>query len=156
MWPLRVSCRIWLSSAWRSCVLRLVRRMRLPIRMVGSMTAGSTMRQISASRQIVAEQHEQQKDRREQLAQEIGQNLRGRHLDLIDVVHDGRHQLAGGVGLEELRALLEDLFEDGVAQVGDAGEAGVADQVVAEVIADAFDEECQQQGVATMVQTLRA
>ena len=146
MWPLNVSCRIWLSSACRSCVRRLVRRMRRPMRMVGSMTAGSTTRLISASRQIVAEQHEEQEDGGEELAQQVGQDLRGGHLHFVDVVHDGRHQLAGGVRFEELRALLQDLVEDGVAQVGDAGEAGVADQVVAEVIADALEEEAPAAG----------
>ena len=45
---------------------------------------------------------------------------------------------------EELRALLQHLVEDRVAQVGDGGEAGVVDQVVAEVIADALDQEHRQ------------
>ena len=94
---------------------------------------------------IVAEEHVQQKDRGKELAQQVGQNLRSGHLDLIDVVHDGRHQLAGGVSLEELRALLQDLIEDRVAQSGDAGESGVTDQVVAQVIAEPLDEEGQQQ-----------
>ncbi len=52
---------------------------------------------------IVAEHHEQQTDGAENLAQQIRQDLRGGHLDLVDVVHDGRHQLAGGVRFEELR-----------------------------------------------------
>ena len=66
-------------------------------------------------------------------------------MDLVDVVHDRRHQLAGGVSLEEFGALLEHLIEDGIAQPGDAGKSGVAHQIVARVIANTLDEERQQQ-----------
>src|ERR1017187_8442402 len=86
----------------------------------------------------------QQENRYKKLAEEVGQNLRGGHLHLIDIVHDGRHQLAGGVRFEELGALFEHLVEDGVAQPRDAGESGVTDQVIADVVANSLDEEGHQ------------
>src|ERR1017187_1024024 len=94
---------------------------------------------------IDAEDAVQQENRDKKLAQEVGQYLRGGHLDFIDIVHDGRHQLAGGVRFEELGALFEHLIEDGVAQFGDAGKSRVADQVVAEIVANALDQERQQE-----------
>ena len=51
MWPLNVSCRIWLSSPCFSCVRRLVPRMRRPILRVGRMMKGRMTRLSSASRQ---------------------------------------------------------------------------------------------------------
>ena len=45
---------------------------------------------------------------------------------------------------EKLGALAQHLVEDGVAQIRDGGKAGVADQVVAQVVADAFDEEARR------------
>ena len=90
---------------------------------------------------VLADDHEEQGDRHEDLAQEIGQDVRGGQLHLVDVVHDGRHELAGGVGFEELGALFQDLFEDGVAQVGDGREADIVDEVIAEVVAEPLGEE---------------
>ena len=51
MWPLSVSCRIWFSSACRSCVFRLVRLIRRPICRVGSNTNGRTVSATAASLQ---------------------------------------------------------------------------------------------------------
>src|SRR6266852_812223 len=67
--------------------------------------------------------------------------MRGGNLNLFDVVHDGRHQLAGGMGFKELRALPHHLVEDAVAKIGDGGHPDVVHQVVTEVVADAFDRE---------------
>src|SRR5260370_4099516 len=90
---------------------------------------------------VVLHNDPQQADHGERLTQPVSQNVRGRDLDLFDVVHDGGHQPARGGGLVELRVLPEDAVEDRLAEVGDGGEADVIDQVIAEVIADALDRE---------------
>ena len=112
MWPLRVSCKIWFSSACRSCVRRLVRRMRRPIARRGKHHERQHGQAHQRQLPIVAHHHERQRDGAEQLPQKIRQHLRSGHLDLVHVVHDGRHQLARGMRLEELRALLQHLVED--------------------------------------------
>ena len=89
--------------------------------------------------------HEQQPDHRERLPHPVGQHVRGRQLDLFDVVHDGRHQAAGGVRFEERRILAQDAVEHLLAQVGDGRESDVINEVIAEIIADALDEEDAQQ-----------
>ncbi len=72
--------------------------------------------------------------------------MRDGDLDFFDVIHDGRHQAAGRVRLEELRALLDDFIEDGVTQVSDGGEADIVDEVIREVVANTFDEEYGEDG----------
>ena len=81
------------------------------MRRVGTSTNGSTVRLTSASRQSF-DHDEQQAERGERLAEQVGQDVGDGHLDLFDVVHDRRHQAAGGVGFEELGALLQHLVED--------------------------------------------
>ena len=95
---------------------------------------------------VVTQQNEEQENGGKELAQQVGQNLGSGHLHLIDIVHDGRHQLAGGMRFKEFGALFEHLVEHRVAQIGDRREAGVADQVVAQIIANAFDEEGGEDG----------
>ena len=147
MWPLRVSCRIWFSSACWSCVRRLVRRMRRPMRVVGMIDEGQHRQADQRQLPILAQDHRRTgRAPMNNLPQEIRQDVRSGQLDLVDVVHDRRHQLAGGVRFEKLRALLQDFVEDRVAQVGDGGETGVVDQVVAEVIAEPLDQEDRQDG----------
>jgi hypothetical protein len=88
-----------------------VRRLRRPIRQ----HYGRHHHQADQCKPwIVAEEHVQKKYGGKELPQQIGQNLRSGHLDFIDVVHDRRHQLARGMRLEELGALLQDLVEDGI------------------------------------------
>ena len=53
-------------------------------------------------------------------------------------LHDGRHQLSGGLHFEELRVLAQHLVEHVLAQVGDGGDADVVDQVVAEVVGESL------------------
>ncbi len=77
----------------------------------------------------------QQEEHGERLAQPIGQHVRSGHLDFFDIVHDGRHYAAGGVGFEEVRVLPQHAIEHRLAQVGDGGESDVVDEIVAEVVA---------------------
>ena len=72
--------------------------------------------------------------------------MRDSHLDFLDIVHDRRHQPAGGVRFEELRALPDDFVEDRVAQVGDRRASHVIHQVIRQVIADSLGEEYGQYG----------
>jgi hypothetical protein len=88
----------------------------------GSTTTGTSKRLISASLQ----------------------DVRGGELDFVDIVHDGRHQLARRVRFEKLRSLPHHFVEDPVAQVGDCGKPDVVDQVIGAVIAQPLgDERCQ-------------
>ena len=90
---------------------------------------------------VVVEQHEEQSDDDECLTQKVGQDVRGRDLNLFDVVHDGRHQLAGRMRFEELGALAHDFLEHAVTQVRHRGNADVVHQIVAEVVADSLHQE---------------
>ncbi len=67
-------------------------------------------------------------------------------MNFFDVVHDGRHDAAGGVRLEELGVLAEDFVEDGLAHVGDGGDSDVVYEIVAAIVGQAFDEEDGEDG----------
>ena len=90
---------------------------------------------------VLLDHHAQQEDHGESLAHPIRQHMRGSHLDLFDVVHDGRHHAAGGVGFEEMGVLPQHLVEYGLAQIGDRRDADIVDEIVAEIIARPFDDE---------------
>ena len=84
--------------------------------------------------------HAEQEDRGEGLPQPVRQNVRRRHLDLFNVVHDGRHETSRRGGFKKLRILAQDAIENALAQVRYRGEADVVDQVVSKVIADALED----------------
>ena len=94
---------------------------------------------------ILADDDQGQHNSGEELAEQVGEDVGDGDLHLIDIVHDRRHQPAGGLRLEEFGALLLHLVEDGVAEVRDRGEADVVDEVVPEIIADALDQEDAEQ-----------
>jgi len=90
---------------------------------------------------VVAHHYQGQGDCTENLTQKIGEHLRHGQLHLVDVIHDRRHELAGGMGFKKFRALLQDFVEDRVPKIRDRGESGMTDQIVSQVVADALGQE---------------
>ena len=108
-----VTCDRCSSCSW---LRRVVLRTRLPNRTSGYTTSGAPVtRRAPAARQV--EQVRREPDDRQSLAHQIADGLGDRLLDLVDVVRDPRHQLAGRVAAEERRRLIEDVAE----QAGRAG-----------------------------------
>src|SRR5579875_2652825 len=95
---------------------------------------------------IDADHGEQQEEGGEDLAQPIGEHGGDRDLDAVDVVHDGGHDAAGSLTFEEGRALAQDAVEDFLAEIHDGGDADPVDEVIAQVIANAFGEEAGEEG----------
>ena len=76
----------------------------------------------------------------QRLAKQIADGLRHPVLDLVDVVGDVRHQLAGGAPLEEPCRLVEDVPEELIAQIAHHPLADVGHQVGREERPHAFDD----------------
>jgi hypothetical protein len=145
MWPEKASWRIWFISATWSCAVRVVRRMRLPRRAVGSRTKGGQWWRRGEF-PVGLEEDVDAGERGEALAKPVGEHLGDGELDLFDVAHGGGHQRAGGVLLEEFVFFADQFVEGALAEVGDGGEADEVDEEVAEVIRDALGEEDEEDG----------
>src|SRR5712692_5760034 len=80
------------------------------------------------------------------LAKKIRQPLGQRAADALDVVDHRGHQAAGGILLKKTDRLLDQLFVNLVAEVGDRSQADVLDDRIAEKLRQAFGQEEHHQG----------
>ncbi len=79
-------------------------------------------------------------DEGEELLQEVAEDGGHGGLHALDVVDEGGEQGAGGVLLKEGDGAAQHGVVEVVAQVGDHAEAGVVDQVGADVVADGLED----------------
>ncbi len=89
--------------------------------------------------------HRRDEDQAEELLQKLGQHLRSRELNLVDIVDDGRDQLPRRVLLEEGHRAAKHRAVEFVAQIGDHPEARQIDQVGPGIKADTFDDRGRHQ-----------
>ena len=80
------------------------------------------------------------------LPEEVGQPFGECTAEALDVVDHGGHQAAGGVFLKESDGLLDQLFVDLVAEVGDGAQTDALDDDSAKKLRESFDEEEHDQG----------
>jgi hypothetical protein len=89
---------------------------------------------------VLDEEDGHQPQHGEALLQEVARHLRDRVLDLLHVRRDVAHHRARAVAPEEREGLVQDVFVEAVAQVGDGALPGVGHQGRGQVRAHALEE----------------
>ena len=93
---------------------------------------------------ILTEHHKKQGDGRKHLPKPIGKNMGRRHLNFVNVVEDGTHQLARSVLFKKGCVLMQNMVKHLGPNIRHHLQANTIDQVISQVIGNSTHQKSQQ------------